>query len=61
MKMKGRATAFLWYEGKERREREDDFNGEKGEGLFLPWISFLLSLSFFPHDFHRKRTRHPIS
>jgi hypothetical protein len=34
----------LWYEGKERRERDNDFNGEKGERLFLPRISFPLSL-----------------
>jgi hypothetical protein len=32
----------------ERRERGEDFNVEKGEGLFLPWISFPLPLpSFF--------------
>jgi hypothetical protein len=38
----------LWYEGKERKEREDDFNVEKGERLFLPWIFFPLPFpSFF--------------
>jgi hypothetical protein len=37
----------LWYEGKERKEREDDFNGEKGERLFLPRILFPLSLPSF--------------
>jgi hypothetical protein len=26
----------LRHEGKERRERGEDFNVEKGEGLFLP-------------------------
>jgi hypothetical protein len=45
----------LWYEGKERRERGGDFNVEKGEGLFLPWISFPLSFPFFLRDFHRKK------
>ncbi len=30
------------YEEKERRERGGDFNGEKGERLFLPWVLFLL-------------------
>jgi hypothetical protein len=37
----------LWYEGKERRERDNDFNGEKGECLFLLWILFPLSLLLF--------------
>jgi len=55
MKMKGRATAFLWYEGKERREREDDFNVEKGEGLFLPWLLFPLSSPSFLMIFTKKK------
>jgi hypothetical protein len=41
---------------KKRKEREDDFNVEKGERLFPPWISFSSSPpSFFSHDFQRKR------
>jgi hypothetical protein len=37
----------LWYEGKERKEGEDDFNVEKGERLFLPWLSFPLPFPSF--------------
>jgi hypothetical protein len=38
----------LRYEGKEERERGEDFNVEKGERLFLPWIFIPLSSpSFF--------------
>jgi len=40
----GKDGWLLWCEGKERRERDHDFNGEKGERLFLPRISFPLSL-----------------
>jgi len=35
---------LLRCEGKERRERDNDFNVEKGERLFLPWLSFPRSL-----------------
>jgi len=45
----------LGYERKERRERDNDFDEEKGDRLFLPWISFSLPLLSLPHDFHRKK------
>jgi hypothetical protein len=32
----GKNDCFFGYEGKERRQRGDDFNVEKGEGIFLP-------------------------
>jgi hypothetical protein len=37
----------LRYEGKERKEGGENFNGEKGERLFLPRILFPLSLPSF--------------
>ncbi len=40
--------------GKERRERDQDFNVEKGECLFLPQISLLLSSRVHFRDFHKK-------
>jgi hypothetical protein len=37
----------LRYEGKERKEGGENFNGEKSERLFLPRILFPLSLPSF--------------
>jgi hypothetical protein len=45
---------LLWYEEKERRERDNDFNVEKGEGLFLPWIFFPLPLLLFSRFSQKK-------
>jgi len=45
---------LLRYERKERRERGGDFNGEKGERLFLPWIFFPLSSPSFLMIFIKK-------
>jgi hypothetical protein len=45
----------LWYEGKERRGRKDDFNVEKGERLFLLWILFPLPFPSFLMIFTENR------
>jgi hypothetical protein len=43
----------LWYEGKDRKEREDDFNKKKAKAFFFLRSFFLSPLLLF-HDFHRK-------
>jgi hypothetical protein len=52
---RGKGGRLLRYEGKERKEREDDFNVEKGERLFLPWLSFPLSLLLSSRFSQKKR------
>jgi hypothetical protein len=52
MKMKGRAADFCGT--KEKREENEGMISmwKKANAFFHPGFS---SLSFFPHDFHRKR------
>jgi hypothetical protein len=53
MKIEGRPADFFGTKEK-REEKDNDFNVEKGDGLFLPLDLFFLFSSFFSHDFHRK-------
>jgi hypothetical protein len=54
MKMTGRAAGFSGT--KEKREKNETMisMGKKANAFFFPGSHFLF-LSFFPHDFHRKR------
>jgi len=37
----------LWYEGKDRKEREDDFNKKKANAFFFPESYFLFPFLLF--------------
>jgi hypothetical protein len=51
----GREADFCGMKGKREENEERNFNVEKGERLFLPWISFLLPLPSFLMIFTEKK------
>jgi len=56
MKIVGRAADFCGTREKRERNEERILMGKKAKAFFFPGSHFLF-LSFFPHDFHRKRSK----
>jgi len=56
MKIVGKAVDFCGTREKRERNEERILMGKKANAFFFPGSSFL-SLSFFSHDFHRKKRR----
>jgi len=54
MKMQRRAADFCGTKGKREENERMISMGKKAKAFFFPGSHFLF-LSFFPHNFHRKR------